>query len=180
MPHHYSTEKPDDLRPKPKHQGRQHQKAHEPSQENRHQEVAKAHFKHGRAQHEDFEGSRWREHPRKHQRPEFVLLKRAMDLQKALLRNPLAQYFFASQVTHDVQRNAAQRRTQRRHRDVDQKPRVVFIHVPGNDKIYRHAQQGTVGEGNHKRAPDPKHLHQAQDPSRIARQYVSDALQGKA
>ena len=129
MLHHRTAERPYNLRPKPKHKDRQNQKAHEPSQKNRHQEVAKAHFKNGRTQHEDFEGRRWRQHPGKHQRPEFVLLERAMNFQKALLRNPLAQHFLAAQIADDVQRNAAQRGAQRRHRDVKQKPRVVLIDV---------------------------------------------------
>ena len=48
-----------------------------------------------------------------------MLLERAMDLQETLFRNPLAQDFLPAQISDNVKRNAAERRSERRHCDVE-------------------------------------------------------------
>src|SRR5438270_7514053 len=102
-----------------------------------------------------------------------------MDFQEALLRNPLAEHLFSPNISDEVQRDAAQRRCQRRHSDVQQKMPAVLIDIRCDYKIDGHSQQRTVGKRNHEYAPDPEHLHHPQDPDRIARQYVFNSLQWK-
>ena len=53
----------------------------------------------------------------------------------------------------------------------------VLMDVGGDDEIHRHADKCAIGEGDYEYAPDPQDLHQAQDPSGVARQDVSEFLQ---
>ena len=73
------------LRSEPQSQQRKHKEAHKSPCEDGRQKVAEPHLKHCRPQHENLERHRRRQHPGKHQRPEFVLLERLVNLLKTLL-----------------------------------------------------------------------------------------------
>jgi hypothetical protein len=59
----------------PQRQQRQQKKPYKSPRKNSGKKIAKAHFKNRSRQHKNFEWHWRRQHARKHQRPEFVLLK---------------------------------------------------------------------------------------------------------
>jgi N-acyl-D-aspartate/D-glutamate deacylase len=176
----YPAKKAHDLRAEPEHQGREHQEAHKPTGEDRNQEITKLHLKHRGRQYKNLERRRRRQHGRKHKRPEFMPLKRTVNLEEAFLGDAFPQDSFAAQITDEIKRDAAQGRAQRGHKDIDQHSLAILIDIAGDDEIDRHAQQGAVGESDHKHAPHPEHLHQPKNPCAVAREKLSDGFQGTA
>jgi len=80
-------------------------------------------------------------------------LKRGVNFEETLFGDALAQDFFASQVADDVQRDAAQRGTERRHGNVKQHALAILVDVGRNNEIHGHAEQRAVGKRDHEHAP---------------------------
>ena len=179
MSFEHAAEEGDDARSKVEYEHREGEEPHESSGENREEEMGKSHFEHCGGQDENFERHGRRKHPRKHQCPEFVLFERAMNFEEALFGNPFAEYFLAAQVADDVERDASQRRAQRGHSNVQKHAVSILIHISRNDEVDRHAEQGAVGKGDYKDAPNAQQFHQAKNPRRVARQDLRQFFQAK-
>ena|ERR1700722_4001556 len=108
LPHHRSHQAYN-LRAKPERQQGQDQEAYKSSGDDRRQEVAEAHLEYGRSKHKKFKRHGRRQHARKHESPEFMLFKRAVNSLKAFFRDSLAKNFLAAYISNDVKRDAAQR-----------------------------------------------------------------------
>lgn len=168
-----------DLWAEPQRQQRKREEAHTAGKKNRQKKMPEVHFGNSGSQHENLEWHRWRKHSGKHQSPEFVFLKRAVNFFEALRGNALAQDGFATDVSDDVQRNAAQRGPHRSEQHVNEKSRPMLIDIGCHDGIDRHAEQRAVGERDDKDAPYPEHREQAPYPCRVAPQELCDRLQRK-
>ena len=169
----------DDLWAERQHQKRQNKKTNKASRKDGEQEISELHFEHRRGQNKHLEGRGRRKHAGKHQGPEFVALKRLMDLQKALFRNALAQNLFPSPISDEVKRNAAQGRSKGCHGNVKQHPPAILVDVRCDNKIDWHADQGAIRKSDDEYTPDSEHFHESQDPRRVARQNVSDFFQAE-
>ena len=163
--------------PEPQREQRKRQKAHESSGKNRREKIPELHFKDSGSKNENLERHRRWQHSWKHQSPELMLLKRAMNPLKSLLRNPLAQHLLAAQISNDVKRNTSQRGPQRSHHHIQQQPPVILINVQRNNCVHWHSQQRRVCERNGEHAPHPQRRQHVQHPRRVPRQNVPYSFQ---
>src|SRR5271170_4800164 len=106
-----------------------------------------------------------------------MTLERRVNLLKALFRNPFAQHLLATQISQQVERNAAYGRSQRSEKHIQNKMATVVVHIPSDHRIHGHPQQRRIRESDGKRSPDPQRPEQQEYPRLIARQDVSDGFQ---
>src|SRR5579871_481121 len=97
-----------DMRSEPKSQHGEDEETNEPSSEDREQKMGEIHFEYRRRQNKNLEWHRWRQHSRKHQRPEFMLFERAMNFEKPLVGDAFTQDLLATKVADGINRDAPQ------------------------------------------------------------------------
>lgn len=174
------AEQVDDLRAEVDHQHREYEETDEASGEDCDQEIAEAHLEDRGTEHEDFEWHRGRQHSWKHQSPEFVLLEGSVNFEKPFFGDAFAQHSFSACVPDQIQRDAAQRRSQSRDDYVEEHPAAILIDVRCDHKIDGHADQSAVGKGDHEHTPDPEYLHQAENPYGVLLQDLLNGFQGNS
>jgi len=167
----------DDLRAEPQRQQSQDHEPDKSSREDGEEKVRELHFKDRCRQHEQLERHGRRQHSGKHQRPEFMALEGLMNLLEAFFRNTLPQNFLAAEIADKIERNAAERRAQRRHHHVEEKPAPVLKHIGRDDRVDGHAEQSGINPRDGEDAPDAERLEQCPNPRCIARKKMSDRLQ---
>ena len=157
-----------DLGPEPQGEQRLDQEAHEASGKNRQQKMPEVHFKPRRGEHHDLEGRGGRQHRGKHQRPEFVLLERRVDLRKFFRRQAFAQQNLAAGIADGIDHDAAQSAACRRQEYIEQKPRPVVVHVADKYRVQRHAQEGAVHGGKRQHPPGAEGRKNVLDPLSVS------------
>ena len=166
-----------DTWPEFQHEDSKQEKANGPAQEYCEQEVADTHFRHCRAESENFERHRRRKHGRKHEAPERMLLESGMQLFEALGGDALAQQFLASGVADGINNQAAYGRAGRCHENVKQKSSMVLGHISGHDNVHRKAEGSTVERGYGKDSPHTERLQNRPEKGGIAGENMFESIQ---
>src|SRR5208282_1416584 len=165
------------LRTEPECQQRLNQKTHEPSRKNCQQKTREVHLERRRCQHHNLERRGRRQHCRKHQRPEFMVIEGFMNLLEALRRKPLAQQHLATRIADDVQNDASERRPGRAQQHIHQKPRAVVVNVAHENRIQRQAHERAVHCRKREHPPRPQRRKNVLDPLAVSVDKMFDLVQ---
>jgi hypothetical protein len=118
VPNH-GAEEPHNLWSEIKGQQAESEETHATGEEDGQKEVAEVHLRNGGAEHEYLKGHGRGKHPGEHQSPEFVFFECAMNFLEALCGYALPQDGLAADVSDDIERNAAERRSRRGQQHID-------------------------------------------------------------
>ena len=102
-----------------------------------------------------------------------------MNLLEAFRRNTLAEKLLAANVADDVNHDAAQRRSYRRHDHIPEEAGAVLVDIPGHHHIHGQPDKTAIESGHHQNAPYPERLQQRPQKGGIASEDVFDGLQNE-
>jgi hypothetical protein len=168
-----------DIRAELQRENSKNEETHEPSSEDRDKKMGEVHFECGRCQDNRFERSWRRQHRRKHQRPELMLVERSMDFLVPFWRKSLSQKNFAARVPDDVDHDAADSRSGRGKQHVDEKTVRISVNVSGHNRVHGKSHKSGVHRGDGEDTPDAQGREKSPDPLAVGADDVFDRFQEK-